>query len=194
MQRSNLKLLNLVFFISILIIPFLSDAQKYNLAGGLRWGGDLGISLTERIGKRITLEQNFNSADENHYYSLFAVARYHQPLVTKRFNWFYGGGAGIVGVKKTDSAPESNSFSLILQTGLEYTIKRATFYVALEPYAYTNNKNPRFYMHKVFSLKYVIFKRKLKWKKNFKDMFKLKKKKNDNTKPKPWWKFWKKSN
>jgi hypothetical protein len=191
MQMNNLNMPILVFILLIIILPFSSVAQKYNIAGGLRWGGDLGLSISERIAKRITLEQNFNSADNNHYYSLFALARYHQPLVTKRFNWFYGGGVGIVGVKETGSTPESNSLSLILQTGLEYTIKRATFYIALEPYAYINNRSPRFYVHKVFSLKYVIFKRKSKFKKSFLDRFKRKKKRGNSSNS--WWKFWKKS-
>lgn len=169
--------LNSYIFILFLLFIFLkeSNGQKYNIAGGLRWGGNLGLSISERIAKKVTLEQNINSENTNYYYSASALVKYHQPLITNRFNWFYGGGLGLVGIKETPIYPESNSISIVLQTGLEYTIKRATFYVALEPYSFFANKHLRFKIDEMFSIKYVIYKRKSKWKKKIKNIFKKKK-------------------
>jgi len=185
------------YFVKVILIILLStvvfsvsNAQKYNVAAGIRWGGNLGLSFSERIAKKVTLEQNITSENENYYYALSALVRYHQPLITKRFNWFYGGGVGIVGIKETDKYPESTATSLVLQTGLEYTLGRATFYVALEPYGFLANSHLRFKMDKMFSIKYVILKRKSKWKKKIGNIFKSKKhkKKKNKSGKKSWWK------
>ncbi len=185
---TNLKIVVFVLFISSNI-----HAQKYNLAAGLRWGGDFGVSISERIAKRWTMEQNINSQDQNNYYSAFAIAKYHQPVVTNRLNWFYGGGPGIVRVKETPDYKETSSISFLMQTGLEITIKRINLYVALEPYFYMANTNPRFITHKVIAVKYVIFKRKSKWKQKIEKKFKWRKKnKKKKNQHKHWWKFWQK--
>ncbi|HHH52337.1 MAG TPA: hypothetical protein ENK91_01645, partial [Bacteroidetes bacterium] len=121
----NLFVVGLIFFVSTNVF-----SQKYNFAAGLRWGGDFGISVSERIANKWTLEQNINAEDQYNYYSAFVLARYHQPIVTNRFNWFYGGGPGIVRVKETGDYPEATSLSLLGQTGLEFTINRVSIYGA----------------------------------------------------------------
>lgn len=189
MSKISLK----AYILFLVLAPLALFGQKYNIAAGLRWGGDFGLSVTERIAKRVTLEQNFNSENNDYYYSFFALGKYHQPIITKRFNWFYGGGPGIVRLKETNEYKESTSFSLLMQTGLEYTINRATFYIALEPYFFSANSNTRFKMHKVFALRYVIMKRNAVWKKKVKNVFSRKKNKKKKNNSKPWWKVWKKS-
>lgn len=191
MKINKIAFETLVMF--LFLTPFSVIGQKYNIATGLRWGGDFGLSVAERIDKRITLEQNFNSESNDYYYSFFALGKYHQPIITKRFNWFYGGGPGIVRLKETEDYKENTSFSFLMQTGLEFTINRATFYIALEPYFYSANSNTRFKMHKVFALRYVIVKRNAVWKKKLRNVFSRKKKKKDKNSSKPWWKVWKKS-
>ena len=192
MQKS---IFSRVLAIILVSISFFNTgfAQKYNLAAGLRWGGDFGLSISERIAKSWTLEQNINSENNDYYYAAFALARYHQPIVTSRFNWFYGAGPGIVRVKATPDYKESSSLSLLMQTGLEFTVKRMNLYVALEPYFYNANSGLRFKMHEVFAVKYVIIKRKSKWRQKLKDKFKRKKKKKKEKTKNPWWKFRKKS-
>jgi len=187
MQKNSLKI---SFLLSLLIISNISFAQKYNLAAGLRWGGDFGISVSERIAKRWTLEQNINAEDQYNYYSVFAIAKYHQPIVTKRFNLFYGGGPGIVRVKETGEFEEASCLSILGQTGLEFTINRISIYGALEPYFYNTAAGGRFKMHKVVSVKYVIVKRKSRWREKLNKKLKWKKKSKNK---KPWWKFWKTS-
>ncbi len=178
-----------IFLLSILVFDS-TNAQKYNLAAGLRWGGNLGLCVSERVAKRVTLEQNITSENANYYYSIAALVKYHQPLITNRFNWFYGGGIGIVGIKENVKYPESTATSFVLQTGLEYTIRRATFYVALEPYTFLANSHLRFRIDKMFSIKYVFIKRKSKWKKKVNSIFKRKKhkKKKNKSGKDPWWK------
>ena len=197
MQKKSV-ILSVLFVTLFIFIPNSTIfAQKYNIAGGLRWGGDFGISVSERFAKHWTLEQNINSEDQYNYYSAFVVAKYHQPVVTSRINLFYGGGAGVVRVKETPDYSEATSISALMQTGLELTVNRLNLYVALEPYFYNTNAGARFKMHKVFAVKYVIVKRKSKWKQNIKKRFKIKKKKkkkhkNHKKQGKPWWKIWEK--
>lgn len=165
------------------------EAQKYDFAGGLRWGGNFGLTLTERIYNNITLEQNLNAEDEKFNYTAFLFARGHKRLITNRFNWFYGGGPAYVSIKAKDNLPSQNSFALALQTGLEITFGRVSIAGSLEPFFYSENSEFRFNMGQAVSAKYVFIKRKSDWKNNLKDKFSKKKKSRNSD---PWWKFKKK--
>lgn len=178
------------FFIFMFIFFLNPDisGQKYDFAGGLRWGGNFGFTLSERIINNITLEQNLNAEDEKFNYSLLFMARHHKRLLTNRFNWFYGGGAGIMNLKEKNNFPSKNTLAIGLQTGLEFTVGRISISGALEPLFYSDRSDFRFNMNEVISAKYVIIKRKSEWKENLKDKFSKKKK----SKKDPWWKFSKK--
>ena len=182
---------SMYFFIFLFVASTVSElsGQKYDFAGGLRWGGNFGLSLSERVYNNITLEQNFNAEDDKFNYTLFLLVRSHKRLLTNRFNWFYGGGPGLLNLKENDNLPSKNTLALGLQTGLEITLGRLTIAGALEPFFYSDRSEFRFNMDGVVSAKYVIIKRKSEWKENLKDKFSKKKK---TKKSDPWWKFKKK--
>jgi hypothetical protein len=189
---NDLIMKNLMWFFIFLFVIFFNSGlsgQKYDFAGGLRWGGNFGFTLSERIINNITLEQNLNAEDEKFNYSVLLMARHHKRLLTNRFNWFYGGGAGLLNLKEKNNFPSKNTLALGLQTGLEFTVGRVSISGTLEPLFYSDRSDFRFNMNEVISAKYVIIKRKSEWKENLKDRFSKKKK---SKKSDPWWKFKKK--
>ena len=183
MHKSVFSLILFLFLTSTVI-----NGQKYDFAGGLRWGGNFGFTFSERIINNVTLEQNLNAENEKYNYAIFLYARHHSRLLTNRFNWFYGGGPGLLNLKEKNDLPSVNSFALGLQTGLEFTVGRISIAGMLEPAFYSERSEFRFSMAQVVSARYVIIKRKSEWKENLKDKFSKKKK----SKKDPWWKFKKK--
>lgn len=68
------------------------DAQKYITAGGARLGEDIGISIQQRIAKHLTIEGVLNSSYRNDDLGLKLMLEQHYPLITRRFNVYYGAG------------------------------------------------------------------------------------------------------
>jgi len=89
---NRISLLLLIF----LNLPFLSLAQRYGTAVGLRLGNNdygrtLGISAQQRIVDHVTLEGILQS-DFNLNSSLSFLLEKHNPIISKRFNYYYGAG------------------------------------------------------------------------------------------------------
>ena len=90
MNRNSLLLL--VF----LSLPFLASAQRYGTAVGIRLGNNdygrtLGISAQQRILDKISLEGILQS-DFNLNTTISLLLEKHNPIISKRFNYYYGAG------------------------------------------------------------------------------------------------------
>lgn len=85
-------LLLLVFFLCFQSLY----AQRYGTALGLRFGNSesyrtLGLTLQQRVADRLTIESIIQSDfNRNTHFSL--LAQKHRPIVSKRFNYYLGGG------------------------------------------------------------------------------------------------------
>jgi hypothetical protein len=89
----NRKSLLLLIFLSL---PFFANAQRYGTAVGLRLGNSggsrtFGISAQQRILDRISLEGILQS-DFNLNTTLSFLLEKHNPIISKRFNYYYGAG------------------------------------------------------------------------------------------------------
>jgi hypothetical protein len=89
----NRKSLLLLIFLSL---PFLASAQRYGAAVGIRLGNNdygrtLGISAQQRILDKISLEGILQS-DFNLNTTLSLLLEKHNPIISKRFNYYYGAG------------------------------------------------------------------------------------------------------
>ena len=79
-------------------IAFLSTfsllAQGYNIAGGIRMGTDWGITGKYRFAKKETIEAIIQSSANNSRDEIIITALYekHNPLISKRFNFYTGAG------------------------------------------------------------------------------------------------------
>ncbi len=89
-QKVSLLLLFLLIFTSTLM------AQRYGTAVGVRLGNSnlnrtFGLSIQQRIVDRVTLEAIIQS-DFSRNTNFSFLAERHRPIISKRFNYYYGGG------------------------------------------------------------------------------------------------------
>jgi hypothetical protein len=89
----NRKSLLLLIFLNL---SFFANAQRYGTAVGLRLGNSgnsrtFGISAQQRILDHISLEGILQS-DFNLNTTLSLLLEKHNPIISKRFNYYYGAG------------------------------------------------------------------------------------------------------
>lgn len=163
--------------------------QKYNTLGGIRVGDDFGISAAQRIADKSTLDLTYQPGTFAGNKLILLTAKQHYPLLTKRLNFYIGGGLYhktyenlFDNIPKNDVVPHTNSMTGIAFTlGAELTIRKLTIgadYVPLVHFG--ENSYRRFYSTSGLSLRYVFVERESKTKKFFKNIFK----KNNNKKKK----------
>ncbi|RIW15595.1 hypothetical protein D0X99_09190 [Algoriphagus lacus] len=88
------KALTLFFFLILSGTPLF--AQRYGTALGLRLGNSdfnrtVGLTLQQRLLDRVTLEGIIQS-DFSRNTTLSVLAQKHSPIISKRFNLYYGAG------------------------------------------------------------------------------------------------------
>lgn len=67
-------------------------SQAYNRALGLRLDSGIGFTYKERLGDRFTVEGLVRARPKQDFYQLGALAEFHNPLIFKFFNIYYGAG------------------------------------------------------------------------------------------------------
>ncbi|MFC5190896.1 hypothetical protein ACFPIK_03900 [Algoriphagus aquatilis] len=85
-----------IFFICFLLNGIQVNAQRYGTALGLRLGNSdinrtVGLSLQQRVMERVTIE-GILQTDFSRNTTLSVLAQKHHPIISKRFNYYYGGG------------------------------------------------------------------------------------------------------
>lgn len=85
-----------IFFICFLLNGIQVNAQRYGTALGLRLGNSdinrtVGLSLQQRVMERVTIE-GILQTDFSRNSTLSILAQKHHPIISKRFNYYYGGG------------------------------------------------------------------------------------------------------
>jgi hypothetical protein len=96
MKRLNLFLIQVFFLI---FLTHFSHAQRYATAVGLRLGNNdysrtVGISAQHRIMQQLTLEGIIQS-DFSRNTTAHLLLKRHRPIISKRFNYFYGAGLSV---------------------------------------------------------------------------------------------------
>lgn len=158
------------------------NAQSYNTSLGMRLGTDWGISVQQRIAKRITIEGIIQSSLQREEVTVTGLVEKHFPLVTRRLNVYMGAGVhkGWI-TPDPEFATPNNPFGLSFIGGIEFTLGRLNISYDYKPAFNLSGGDRRMYNQSGVSMRYVINKR--KWR-----LFgKKKKKKKGNG-----WKFWQK--
>lgn len=108
-----------VFLLILFLIISLSSlkAQRYGTALGLRFGNNslgrtFGISAQQRITERLTFEAIAQS-DFSRNSTLSFLLEKHHPIISKRFNYYYGAG---ISFGKEESFEKVESSKQIIQT------------------------------------------------------------------------------
>ena len=137
----------LLCFIAVLLFSF-SDlqAQRYGTSVGLRMGNTnlsrtIGISAQQRLLENITLEGIVQS-DFNTNTTLHLLLEKHRPILSKRFNYYYGAGLSVGQeesfVKNRQSKEITQTYGNVtsgvdLIAGFEMTMFNTTFSVDYKP-------------------------------------------------------------
>jgi hypothetical protein len=160
-------------------MPAVIFGQKYNTIGGIRIGDDFGISFSQRIGNKSTVEAMVQPGTFAGNQMAAVLLKQHYSLLTKRFNFFMGAGAYTRHIPGSETdLPQSNSAKgLALSLGAEFSIGKlsiSTDYLPLVSIA-NNGSNQRFYTTSGFSIRYIFVGRESGTKKFIKRIFSKKK-------------------
>ncbi|MFC5623715.1 hypothetical protein [Algoriphagus winogradskyi] len=141
-MNKRLALLILVIFFSI----SLAKAQRYGTAVGLRFGNSnqyrtVGFTAQQRISKRLSIEGIIQS-DFKLNTTLSALMEKHHPIISKRFNYYYGIGPSIGVEESFVKDPETmqilhtygnSTVGLDLIGGLELTVLNTVISLDYKP-------------------------------------------------------------
>lgn len=174
-----------LLIISIAFLGTLTlSAQGYNVAGGIRMGTDWGITGKYRFDKRMTVEGIIQSAASKSKDEVIitALVEKHNPLITKRFNFYTGAGLH-KGWNNTvnEITTYKDPFGVTVIAGIEFNLGRTNVSWDFKPAFNLIGGEKKMYTQSGISLRYVFQKRPL---------FNKKKKKKKGKKIN--WKFWEK--
>ncbi|WP_162416614.1 hypothetical protein [Cyclobacterium roseum] len=136
----------LITFMAGCTLPGSAHAQSYGTALGLRLANNnsyrmLGLSAQQRIQKGLSAEAILQS-DFNANTTVHALLKKHRPLISKRFNYYYGAGISLGLEESREKVPETQT---IIQTygnrtigvdiiaGVEMTLMGVSFSVDYKP-------------------------------------------------------------
>ncbi len=161
----------LSFLLGFMFIATLGMAQSYFTSAGLRIGDGIGISLQQRIAKKVTVEGILKNNNARGEFSVTGLVERHIPLISRRLNFYTG-----IGLHKGfvhDSEIETKGpFGVTGVAGLEFTIGKLNLSYDFKPALNLAGGTQVFYPDTALSLRYVIVGNKV-----FKEMNKNKKKK-----------------
>ncbi|MBN7812062.1 hypothetical protein J0A68_14005 [Algoriphagus sp. H41] len=140
------KALVFPLFLLSLLLATPGFSQRYGTALGLRFGNSdlnrtLGLTLQQRVTERVTLEGILQSDfSKNTTFSL--LAERHRPIISKRFNYYLGGGVAFGNEESFVKNPDTKeivhtygnaTFGVDLVAGIELTVANAVIAVDYKP-------------------------------------------------------------
>ncbi|GAA0879613.1 hypothetical protein GCM10009119_25810 [Algoriphagus jejuensis] len=140
------KTYSLLLLFLIVHLPNAAFSQRYGTALGLRFGNSqlnrtVGLTMQQRVFEHVTLEGIIQSDfDRNTYFSL--LAQKHKPIISKRFNYYLGGGIGLgneesfvknPGTKEIIHTYGNATVGVDLVAGIELTVANAVIAVDYKP-------------------------------------------------------------
>lgn len=143
-------------------------AQRYGTAVGMRLGTDWGLTVQQRLTKRITIEGIAQSSLQREEVLLTGLIQKHNPILGRRLNLYLGGGLhkGWINApadQETGAVPE-DPFGVTLVGGIEFSLGRINVGYDLKPAINIRGGEQNFYTQSGISLRYVLIKDK-EWRK-----------------------------
>ncbi len=172
--------------LSISLFSLSLIGQGYNTIGGVRFGTDWGITGKHRIKDKITVEGIFQSSTKREEVIISALVAKHNPLITKRFNFYTGGGLHFgINSEPLGETTVKNPFGVTAIAGLEFKIAKLILSWDFKPAINLVGGNKTIYPQTGISLRYVFVKKPI-----FKEPIFKKNKDKKKEKKKINWKFW----
>ena len=133
--------------------------QSYDLAMGMRFGTDWGLSIQQRVANKTTIEAIFQSSFQRDETMLTVMGEQHMPFITRRFNLYTGGGfhKGFSSRDGTEGYTEPLGLSLI--AGLELSLGKLNLSYDIKPAFNFRGGDQFLYIQSGLSIRYVLLKR-----------------------------------
>ncbi|MBK8701612.1 MAG: hypothetical protein IPN29_19495 [Saprospiraceae bacterium] len=169
MKKITLK--NSLSLLMMLATIQFCSGQSYNTVLGMRFGEDFGFVGAQRIANHTTLELSASDGLFSSNKFVSATLKQHHNLVTRRFNFFVGGGyigKSLVGVDNERENYSTTGHGIAGVMGTEFTLGRLNFSLDYVPqYILTKEfSGRRLTADSALSIRYVMWKRK-GWLKKF---------------------------
>ena len=146
----------------------------------MRLGTDWGVTVNQRVLKRVTVEAIGQSSLQRDEFVLTGLGKHHFPIISRRFNIYFGGGLH----KGWNSDPEiQDPWGMDLVGGIEFTAARVNISYDFKPAFNFAGGEKSFYSQTGISLRYVMFKKR-------KYPYEKKNKKGKDDGEGGDWKFW----
>jgi hypothetical protein len=169
--KTSKTMKKLSFLIGFMLITTIGIAQSYFTSAGLRIGDGIGISLQQRISKKVTVEGILKNNNTRGEFSVTGLVERHIPLISRRLNFYTG-----IGLHKSfvhdNEINTKGALGITGVAGLEFTIGKLNLSYDFKPALNLSGGSKVFYPDTALSLRYVIVGNKV-----FKTMNKNKKKK-----------------
>ncbi len=172
---------------TVFLAHFLA-AQSYNTSIGMRLGTDWGLSLQQRIAKKMTLEAIMQKSLFRNDGNVTFLVEQHLPLISKRFNFYVGGGIHNQWGKVDGERYSAPGVTLV--SGVEFSIGRLNLSYDFMP-GFNFNKNAQpVYLQSGLTVRHILVKKRSK--KQRERQKRRKKRKKDRKKDGFDWRFWEK--
>ena len=136
-----------------------SPAQGYDTAVGLRVGAGFGMSATQRIGRRHSLEAIGQNRFGTDAFTLTLIGRRHFNLGIKRVNFFLGAGLH-KGWGYVEEGERGDPLGITAQAGAEVTLGRTSITFDFLPQVHLSGRVVPASFGSAVGLRYVLLRRK----------------------------------
>ncbi|MCB0686520.1 MAG: hypothetical protein KDC53_08345 [Saprospiraceae bacterium] len=172
--------------VKVFILFFIAgvNGQSYFTAMGLRMGSDFGITLQQKIVGHLTAEGIVSSSPVTQQTTATLLVEMHNPLISKRFNFYLGGGLHNRWLKDAEGDKLIRR-GVTAIAGAEMSLGRINLSWDYKPVFHLNAESQPFESETAISLRYVFVKKiKGQKKNNFLKQSSKKKRKKERLKNK----------
>lgn len=146
--------------ISLCLFSWSIHAQSYVTSAGIRMGTEFGISVQQRLIDKLTLQGILSSSIREQENTFTVLLQTHQPLISKRFNFYLGGGFHTQWQEAAEISP-ANRQGITAIAGAEMTLGRLNLSWDFKPqyHLFTSDDPLRFQSETAITLRYVFIKK-----------------------------------
>ena len=150
----------ILIFSSVLILcPIVEvSAQSYVTAMGLRMGSDFGITLQQRLIGHLSGEAIVSSSAVTSETTATFLTEIHNPLISKRFNFYIGAGPHYRWLPENDGQRD-DLYGVTAIAGAEMTLGRINISWDYKPTYHLNAEAFPFENQTAVSLRYVFIRK-----------------------------------
>lgn len=141
------------------LFPSCLAGQSYNTSFGMRLGTDWGLTVKQRVAKKVTLEGILQSSLQREEALVTLLAEQHLPFLTRRVNAYAGGGLHKGWGSGQGVEDYRDPFGISVIGGIELTLARINLSYDIKPAINLVGGERTVYTQTAVSIRYVVDKR-----------------------------------